>query len=59
MRREELSPAVAVSTTMLFVAALLVAVVVPAVNYYSLLLLFLTRPVITLWERRSAPTPAA
>jgi hypothetical protein len=42
----------------LFVAALLVAVVVPAVNYYSLLLLFLTRPVITLWQRRRATASA-
>ena len=55
---EELSPAVAVTTTLLFVAALVVAVVLPAVNYYSLLLLFLTRPIIRLWQRRRVTAAA-
>jgi uncharacterized membrane protein len=59
LTREELSPALAVTTTLLFVAALVVAVVLPVVNYYALLLLFLTRPVIRLWQRRAATASAA
>jgi uncharacterized membrane protein len=59
LTREELSPVVAVTTTLLFVAALVLGVAFPGLSYYPLLLLFLTRPIIRMWERRTATASAA
>jgi TMEM175 potassium channel family protein len=47
---EELSPIVAVTTTGLLLASLAIAMAIPAANYYSLLLLLLTRPIVQLWR---------
>lgn len=40
-----------IATTVLFAVALVVSVVLPQVNYFALLVLFLTRPVATLVAR--------
>jgi hypothetical protein len=42
----------AVTTTALIALALLVAMVVPWLTYFPLLLLLLTRFVVRIWERR-------
>jgi uncharacterized membrane protein len=44
------------ATTLAFVVALLVGVLVPAVGYFSLLILLLADPVGVVVERRTAPT---
>lgn len=50
--RDQLRIAPAVVSTILMTAALVVAVVFPVINLYALLLLLLSGPVLTWWDRR-------
>ena len=54
---DALSPAPSVITTLLLLAALVCAVAIPGVDYYALLLLFLSSPLERWWRHRH-PVPA-
>jgi uncharacterized membrane protein len=53
---QETNVASAVTTTGLIAVALVVAMVVPRLTYFPLLLLLLTRVVVRIWERRAVRT---
>lgn len=59
LSQAELSPAAAASTTLLCGLAWLVAVSLPRVNYFALLLLLLSGPTAALWHRVSDRHPAS
>jgi uncharacterized membrane protein len=55
---DALSAVPTVVNTALLLVALLVALVIPGVNYYALLLLLLSSPVIFWWNRRTRKRPS-